>query len=44
MKVIKKIIVKTIPKKGSIEPILEILDGKNFDMLWTNNVNFKGKN
>ena len=37
--------ILTTPKgQGTIEPYLEILDGTNFDVIWTNNPKFKDKN
>jgi hypothetical protein len=46
VKVIKKIVINTIPKNqgSSIDPYLEILDGKNYDVLWTDNPKYKDKN
>jgi len=43
--VIKKVIIKTTPNLGgTVEPYLEILDGTNFDVIWTNNHKYKDKN
>ena len=37
--------IKTTPNLGGmIEPYLEILDGTNFDVIWTNNPKYKEKN
>ena len=43
---IRKVVVKKLPKNvgSSIDPYIEILDGKNFDVLWTNNPKYKEKN
>lgn len=42
---IKKVVIKTTPNLGAmIEPYLEILDGTNFDVIWTNNPKFKDQN
>ena len=42
---INKIVVKTLPKNTSskeIKPCIEIMDGKNFKMIYTDNPNYKG--
>ena len=39
MKKIKQIIIHTIPKNTGtyVEPCIEIMEGKNYNMIWTDN-------
>jgi len=40
-------VVKTIPKNTNskeVKPCIEIMDGKNFKMIYTDNPNYKGEN
>ena len=46
MKRLKLIKIYTIPKSTGnlVQPVIEIMDGKNFEMIWTNNPKTKVKN
>jgi hypothetical protein len=46
LKIIKSIKIFTIPTNTGtdVRPCVEICDGKDFRILWTNNPNYKGKN
>jgi phosphatidylinositol-3,4,5-trisphosphate 3-phosphatase/dual-specificity protein phosphatase PTEN len=45
LKRLNKVIINTIPSSTGkeVKPCIEIMDGKNFEMIWTNNPNYKGK-
>lgn len=38
VKILEKIVITTVPKinKGGCVPFIEVLCGKNFEMIWTN--------
>ena len=45
MKKITKIVINTLPRNTGkeIEPVVEILDGKNYELIWTNNHDYDQK-